>query len=249
MSSSNPIGSPFIELLSVESTNNYAMGLVHEGMAQHGTAVFTHEQTRGKGQRNKAWDSQKDQNIALSVILEPSSVVSSGLFVLSMAVAVATRHFFSRHAMDEVTIKWPNDIYWRDRKAAGILIENLWQGSEWRFAIAGIGVNINQTDFGVLGTRAVSLKQITGKSFEPLTLAMELCSEMEAQWQVLKQDGASIAANYRQHLYRLHETVRFKKDNRIFEGTVEDVTLNGQLVVQHAFEESFSVGEVEWMIG
>src|SRR5256885_16124829 len=100
------------------------MGLVHAGMAQHGTAVFTHEQTKGKGQRNRQWQSQKDQNIAISLVIEPKSLVISELFILSMTIATGVKHFFNSYTNGDVKIKWPNDIYWRDRKAGGILIEN-----------------------------------------------------------------------------------------------------------------------------
>ena len=125
MSSSNRIGSPFIELPTVDSTNNYAMGLVHAGMAQHGTAVFTHDQTKGRGQRSKNWNSEAKSNIAISVIIEPKELSPSQAFMLSKAIAVGTLYFFDSYAQTDVKIKWPNDIYWRDRKAGGILIENV----------------------------------------------------------------------------------------------------------------------------
>ena len=178
MSSLNPIGLPFIELATVDSTNNYAMGLAHAGMAQHGTAVFAHEQVKGKGQRNKTWVSGKGQNISLSIILNPELLSISPLFLLSMATAIAVKHLLDHFTNDEMRIKWPNDLYWRDRKAAGILIENLWQGGRWKNAIVGIGININQDDFGELQSRAVSLKQITGKDHDPLSLAKLLCTDL-----------------------------------------------------------------------
>ena len=248
MSSLNPIGEPFIELPSVDSTNNYAMGLVHAGMAQHGTAVFTHEQTMGKGQRNKQWVSQKDQNIAISLIIEPKDLAPSELFFLSMAVANGGYQFFNRIVGDGVSIKWPNDIYWRDRKAAGILIENIWQGGEWKYAIAGIGININQTDFGELQSKAVSLRQIIEKESDPLLLAKDLCKEVDAQFSALISQPEKIVTEYRSHIYKLNESVRLKKDNRVFEAIVKDVTTNGQLVVQHGVEEVFDVGDVEWVV-
>jgi BirA family biotin operon repressor/biotin-[acetyl-CoA-carboxylase] ligase len=120
----NPIGTPFVELLSVESTNNYAMGLVRAGMASHGTAVFAHDQTKGKGQRNKQWDSEGSKNIAISLVIEPGFMNGRPMFLLSMMTAVGVVNFFNNYIADELKIKWPNDIYWRDRKAAGILIEN-----------------------------------------------------------------------------------------------------------------------------
>lgn len=248
MSSSNPIGQPFIELLTVESTNNYAMGLARAGMAQHGTVVFTHEQTKGKGQRSKNWTSQKGQNIAMSTVIKPRKLLSSELFLLSMMVAVGVHRLFTNYIDEEIKIKWPNDIYWRDRKAAGILIENLWQGSEWKLAVAGTGINVNQTDFGKLGTRAVSLKQITEKEFQPVHLAKELCTILEENYQLMIADPSVIIEQYKRHLYKLNQLVKLKKDNRVFEAKFTDVNNNGQMIVQHAVEEKFNVGEIEWII-
>lgn len=248
MSSPNLIGQPFIELPTVESTNNYAMGLARAGMAQHGTVVFTHDQTKGKGQRAKEWVSQKEQNIAMSVVIQPDKLKVSEAFLLSMMVAVAVNEFFRSYVAEEIKIKWPNDIYWRDRKAAGILIENVWQGNEWKFAVIGIGINVNQTDFGELGSKAVSLKQITGKDFETVILARELCKILEEKYELLNSVASSIVDCYKSRLYKLNERVKLKKDNRVFEAEFKEVNNNGQMIVQHAMEEKFSVGEVEWII-
>ena len=247
MSSLNPIGFPFIELPTVDSTNNYAMGLVHAGMAQHGAAVFTHEQTKGRGQRNKNWSSQAKSNIAISIVIEPKGLSSSQVFILSKAIAIGTLNFFNSYAQSDVKIKWPNDIYWRDRKAGGILIDNVFQGSDWKYAIAGIGLNINQTHFGELN-KAVSLKQITGKDFEPLLLAKELCDCLDKAYCNLTTKPPLIASEYHRNLYKLDQKVKLKKESRIFEATIKDVTALGQLIVEHAAEERFDVGKVEWVI-
>lgn len=248
MSSPNLIGQPFTELLTVESTNNYAMGLARAGMAQHGAVVFTHEQTKGKGQRTKEWLSQKDQNIAMSAIIQPKNIAVSEVFFLSMMVAVAVVDFFKTHVDREITIKWPNDIYWRDRKAAGILIENVWQGSDWKFAVVGIGINVNQTEFGELGSKAVSLKQITGLNFQTVNLARELCLILEEKYRLMLSQPSIIVKEYKKHLYKLNSTVVLKKGSRVFEAEFKDVNNSGQMVVQHALEEKFDVGEVEWLI-
>jgi BirA family transcriptional regulator, biotin operon repressor / biotin---[acetyl-CoA-carboxylase] ligase len=244
----NPIGSPFIELLKVESTNNYAMGLVYAGMAQHGTAVFTKDQTKGKGQRDKQWESEAGKNLALSIVVEPKGLATSQFFLISMAAAVAAYRVFSFYAGDETRIKWPNDIYWRDRKAAGILIENVVQANEWKFSVVGIGCNVNQVSFGDL-QQAVSLKQVTGKDFEPAFIAKEICSQLNSLWDELCTAPGKIASAYLEKLYKLDQKVKFKKDNRSFEAVVKGVNLNGQLIVEHAFEERFDVGQVEWVIG
>ena len=249
MSALNRIGTPFIELLTVESTNNYAMGLVRAGMAQHGAAVFTHQQTWGRGQRNREWLSQGGRNIAMSIVIEPNGLPPLEPFLLSMMTAVAVHDLCSDHLDDEIKIKWPNDIYWRDRKAAGILIENVWQGNEWKVAVVGIGINVNQTDFGELEGKAVSFKEIAGKELEPLRLAKQLCNIMEQQFQLLITDSSVIVERYTAHLYKLNEMVKLKKQNRVFEAAIRDVSRSGELIVSHALEERFRVGEVEWLNG
>ena len=247
MSALNPIGFPFIELHRVDSTNNYAMGLVHAGMAQHGIAVFSHHQTKGRGQYNKDWISEAQSNIAISVVLEPP-LSTSQIFFVSKMVATAVLRFLSRYAIGNTSIKWPNDIYWCDRKAGGILIENVIQGAEWKYSVVGIGININQTDFGDLKNKAVSLKQITGNNFDPVSLAKEICDILDTQFDQLTLDPNAVIKEYRSNLYKLGEKIKLKKGNRIFEAIMKDVTDTGQLIVQHAVDERFDVGEVEWML-
>jgi BirA family biotin operon repressor/biotin-[acetyl-CoA-carboxylase] ligase len=245
---SDTAGSPFIELQSVDSTNNYATALLHAGMAHHGTCVFAHEQNKGKGQRNKHWITQKSANIILSAVINPGGLPLSQFFPFSMAMANAAWLFFQKYALENVSVKWPNDIMWCDRKAGGILIENILHGQQWKYAVVGIGLNINQTDFGALQTKAVSLKQITGKDYEVLALAKELRTYLYASFHNLKKDPAAVIDAYHQHLYQLNELVTFKKDNRIFEARVKGVSTQGQLKVEHAVEEVFEVGSVEWVI-
>ena len=248
LTSSFLIGNPFLELQQVESTNNYATGAVHEGMAQHGMAVFAHHQTKGKGQHNKTWISDAGKNIAMSVVLQPPGLSLSQSFLISMATAIAVHSFFATYAGSETKVKWPNDLYWRDRKAGGILIENIVQGNEWRAAIVGIGLNVNQTSFDSLDTKAVSLKQITGKEYETVALAKELCQHLSTTYEVLHKLPSQIIESYKDHLFMLNETVRLKKGSRVFDATIKDVTTMGELIVQHATEERFAVGEVEWLI-
>lgn len=260
--SADTIGSGFVELQSVDSTNKYAMKLAHAGMAQHGLVVFTHEQSDGKGQRGKNWHSEKGENITLSIIINPNPLLVSEQFKLSVCTAVTVYEFFSARAGDETKIKWPNDLYWRDRKAGGVLIENVIRISEsevqshdpiaigstnWKWAVIGIGININQTSFPENLPNPVSLKQITGKNFEPVELAKELCSVFDKNFKLLVS-GNFDALNkiYQNHLYKKDEIVKFKKGNRIFETTIKGVSESGQLITHHSMEERFEFGEIEW---
>jgi BirA family transcriptional regulator, biotin operon repressor / biotin---[acetyl-CoA-carboxylase] ligase len=238
----------FTVIDSVDSTNNYAMAQVHGGTASHGMAWYARNQTAGKGQRGKSWEAEPGKNIALSLVLQPQSLNVPGQFYLSASVALACHEFFCRYAGDETKIKWPNDLYWRDRKAGGILIETIYHGAILKYAIAGIGININQTKFATDLKNPVSLKQITGKEYDALVLAKELYALL------MKRTGAldptsfkKTMKEYNQHLYGLNKKVKLKKDNAIFETVIKEVNDKGQLITADAVERYFNFGEVKWI--
>jgi BirA family transcriptional regulator, biotin operon repressor / biotin---[acetyl-CoA-carboxylase] ligase len=265
----NSIGKPFIELQSVDSTNNYARGLLHEGLAEHGTTIFAHEQIAGKGQRDKRWSTKKDANIILSIVVNTRQLQLSRQFQFSACISVAVHEFFAKYAGEDTRIKWPNDLYYQNRKAGGILIENIVIGNavdqslikdsgqqstinrqqNWPWSIVGIGININQTDFPLLLLNPVSLKEITNQQFDIISLAKELCACINNYFQQLIVEGFdNIYVQYLAHLYKKNETVRLKKGNRVFEAVIKNVSRSGQLIIQHGIEEEFEFGEVEWVI-
>jgi BirA family transcriptional regulator, biotin operon repressor / biotin---[acetyl-CoA-carboxylase] ligase len=259
-----PPQSPFIELQSVGSTNNYAREQIHafgekdlslrqslkKGLELHGLCVFAHDQVAGKGQRGKVWASQKGENIALSIIVKPTALPLSAQFQLSVCAAVAMHEFFIKYAGDETKIKWPNDLYWQDRKAGGILIENVVSaGGQWEWAIVGMGININQTIFPPDLPNPVSLKQIKGKSFKPVELARNLCYIFYEKWNIGVSKGFDkLYTQYLSLLYKRNERVKLRKENKVFETTIQSVTPTGKLVVKHSIIEEFEFGQVEWVI-
>ena len=243
------IGRAFIELGSVDSTNNYAMAQAAAGSAGHGTLYFAHDQRAGKGTRGRSWTSKPGENIILSAVLEPVALVSSQAFALSATVALACHDLFSRYAGAGATrIKWPNDIYWGDRKAGGILIENSFRGDRWAFAIVGIGININQMEFPATARHPISLREITGKSYDVLQLARELGTCLDRRYLELETGIAGPIAQYNTRLYRLGQEVRLRKDNAAFDTVITGVSAQGQLLTKDVLEREFSFGEVEWII-
>jgi BirA family transcriptional regulator, biotin operon repressor / biotin---[acetyl-CoA-carboxylase] ligase len=241
------IGDNFFVLNSVESTNNYAMARVHAGLSVHGDVYFAHEQTAGKGQRGKTWIAKPGENITMSIVLNTEALTSSQQFLLSASVALACHDLLTKKLETDVKIKWPNDLYWRDRKAGGILIENQIAGNIWKHAVAGIGLNINQTSFGDL-ERAVSFKQVTGKHWNPAELAKELCALLEARWTTLREKPDSVMEAYNNCLYKKDEQVRLKKQNIAFRAWIKGVNKDGRLVTENAGVEEFSLGEVQWVL-
>ena len=239
----------FTILDTVDSTNNYAMAKVRAGLAKHGNAWFSYIQTAGNGQRGNTWQTSESVNIALSVVFEIQILNSAQQFQLSVAVALGCYDFFNKYAGDETAIKWPNDIYWRDRKAGGVLIENVFHGKGWKYAVVGIGININQSVFDNNLKNPVSLKQITGKTFNVVELAKELHQIILKRYDQLKNEPFTILfKEYSQHLFGLNQLVKLKKDNSIFETTIKGVSEHGQLITQDTTERFFNFGEISWVL-
>ena len=233
------------------------MAQVHAGMASHGVMFFAYDQWAGKGQRGKSWTSTPGENIILSTVLETANLPIIQQFALSAAVALACHDLFSHYAgLADTAIKWPNDLYWRDRKAGGILIENSFKGDRWAYAIAGTGININQTRFPEMARNPVSLKQITGRTFDAPALARELGAFLEVRYQELIKGNAGILLEeYNHRLYRREQAVRLKKDQAVFETVVKGVTPTGELITRDVLDPSaggrsrlFRFGDVEWVL-
>jgi BirA family transcriptional regulator, biotin operon repressor / biotin---[acetyl-CoA-carboxylase] ligase len=239
----------FTILDSVDSTNNYAMARAHAGLAKHGNAFFTHRQTKGKGQRGKSWQTGTAENIAISIVIDPEPLQQQQQFHLSVAVALACFDFFNKYGGDETKIKWPNDLYWRDRKAGGVLIETIVRGSSWKWAVVGIGINVNQGKFSEELKNPVSLKQITGKNFDVVELAKELhLLVMKKVSEINEKSFAVLLKEYNSLLYKLNEKVTLKHNNEIFETVINSVTAGGQLQVTDTTQKQFNFGEVEFLI-
>jgi BirA family transcriptional regulator, biotin operon repressor / biotin---[acetyl-CoA-carboxylase] ligase len=240
---------PIIELDVVDSTNNYAMALVHEGVAQHGMAVLARHQTAGKGQRGKSWVMDAGKNLSFSVILCTDFLKPMQGFHLLATVAVTVHQFLAAKIGEEASIKWPNDMFWRDRKTGGILIENIFRGHEWPWAVVGIGLNINQTSFPEFLSRAVSLKQITGKNDDVKELAAQLQTALLLAVDDLKANGFKAYHDvYNAKLFKKQQLVRLKKGTRVFETIIQSVNEQGQLLTGIDAEQCFDFGEAEWIV-
>ena len=189
------LGEPLIELSTIDSTNIYAMAQIKAGLAKTGSCFRADYQTHGKGQHGRVWESSKGQNILCSYILELKKLdalkkwTPTDQIGFSAAIALGIRAFFDAYTNGDTKIKRPNDIYWRDRKAGGILIENLLKGKEWTWAVIGIGININQTVFSPEAPNPVSLKQITGLDWDILSLQEALSEALTKSVQDWLMEG------------------------------------------------------------
>jgi BirA family transcriptional regulator, biotin operon repressor / biotin---[acetyl-CoA-carboxylase] ligase len=231
-----------IELESVDSTNNYAMARIHEGIAFDGMVCLARHQWAGKGQRGKSWLDEPGQNLIMSLVIEPGTLILSQQFLFSAAVALGILDLIHTIKSDNWRIKWPNDIYWNDRKAAGILIESVIKGKSWLFAVIGVGMNLNQESFPEEISNAISLKQITSSNYEPVSIARNMVFTIQSRITQLKKEPANILREFNLSLYKKNESVILRKGNELIATNIIGVSEAGHLLTDMG---SFTIGEVD----
>lgn len=213
------------------STNNYAIKLLSVEKPREGTIVRTGYQTAGRGQPGNSWESEKDKNLLFSIILYPEVISPGRQFIVSMALSLGIRDFLNGYASGS-SIKWPNDIYVKDDKIAGILIESSTMGEKIQYLVAGIGFNLNQEKFLTDAPNPVSLKQLTGDEYDPDSCLTELAHYLDTRYSQLKNgDILKIKKDYHKHLFRYAKWSEFKTPEGSFTGMIKKVDEDGCLTV------------------
>lgn len=180
-------GQNLIELPEVESTNDFAIELLKSTAIPEGSAILTQKQTKGRGQREQNWESESGKNITVSFIFHPRFLTAARQFNLNICVSLGVLDFVDQVLNKEaVSIKWPNDIYFNNKKIGGILIENTIQGNSLQTSVVGIGININQTEFHSEAPNPASFKTITGQDYNIYESFSILCTCLEARYLQLK---------------------------------------------------------------
>lgn len=242
------LGKKIVYLPSCHSTNDIAAELVRYGTATEGTVVITDFQTAGRGQRGTQWLTAQGQNLTLSIIFRPTFLIASEQFLLSQVVALGTRDYLACWT-PEAQIKWPNDLYIRDAKVGGVLIENTIQGSRINYSIVGIGLNINQLDF--TGYRATSLKRETGHELDLNRQLPALLAAVEQVYLRLRSGHYNeIRHRYLAHLLGIGQRRIYRSQGEVFQGSITGVTPTGKLrlrIEQNDQEKEFDIKEIEWI--
>jgi len=244
------INKKLIFLTEVESTNNYANQLVLSKAADEGTVVLAQHQKKGRGQQGNGWESEAGKNLLTSIILFPHFLSASKQFYLSKIVSLAVVEFLKIETND-ITIKWPNDIFIKNKKVAGILIENSIKGQNISSSILGIGLNLNQKIFLSDAPNPVSLKQITGKDYD-IELVASSIYEFTDNWykKLLKGSFDEIDLAYLNCLFRINEWSIFAKQGKQFEAKIIGIGEFGQLILEDRNGKSteYMFKEVEFVI-
>lgn len=234
------IGTVFISLDSVESTNKYAADLVAQGHAPDGTVILAKEQTAGRGQRGRTWKSAKGLDLTTSVVLRPTWLRADRQFILAQAAALAV-HDVVAEAMgtsvdgrgELVRVKWPNDVLIDRSKVAGILIQNELSGNRVTTSIIGIGINVNSSELEA-ELNATSLRMETGREQDLQVLLTRLCQRLEHWLDLAQAQAPELPLRYAALLWSRNRFVDMELDGAPYSARPMDVDPLGRLLVEDA---------------
>lgn len=213
------------------STNDTLLAWIKQEKLIEGTIVICGSQTKGKGQRGNNWMAEPGRNLTFSILLKPDFLDVSEQFFLNMAISNSIRKFFQEY-IPTLKVKWPNDLLVPGfGKIGGILIENTLHRGGWEYAVVGIGLNINQTQFDI--PQATSLNSITGSYFDLEELLKLLITYVEQGYiELKKRKFKKIHEEYLHNLYLKDQLSRFSADGKEFYGTITGIDSLGRLEIR-----------------
>jgi len=241
------IGKKAFFLPSCHSTNEMASVLMTNKQPLNGTVIYTDFQSQGKGQRGNSWESEDGKNILTSIILETDFVEPTDFFNLTVMTSLAIHDLLAEYANDDVKIKWPNDMYFGEKKIAGILIENYIKQNTIEWCVLGVGLNVNQREF--VESKAISLSKICDQKFDLEELINMLLINLEKRYFQLKAGKTKALRNeYLSNLYWRDEIHVFQSEGIYFNGKIVGVDYSGKLKMEvEEGERCFDFKEVSFV--
>lgn len=241
-----------IHLPETESTNKYA----REDVAWQGspTLITADYQTSGRGQRGNAWESEAGKNLLFTLALPTHSIKASEQFALCELISVAICDVLAQYTAD-IRIKWPNDIYYKDKKLCGILIEHDLEGVHLSRSLIGIGLNVNQAEFHSDAPNPITLSQILGHEVEREALLeaiiariLKLYEQYTSLAPTLSRE--SLHERYLNLLYRRDIPAKYCDAQGTFTATLRTIEPDGRLCLEdmHGTLRSYLFKEVSYVI-
>lgn len=238
-----------IKLNAINSTNDYLKKLLQEQHVENFTVVVAEHQTAGRGQMGSEWNSQPGKNLTFTVLIKDLLLDVNSIFNLNAAVAVSVVQALESLSVKGLAIKWPNDILAGNKKIGGILIENSIKNNGEIFSIAGIGLNINQTDFEGL-PKASSLKLVMGSEFDKNTVLNAIINFLRRNIAALiNGNSKALWETYQRLLFKKGMPMPFESRGKMFMGIIKGVTATGNLEVMLEDDTvaSYSIKEVQML--
>jgi BirA family biotin operon repressor/biotin-[acetyl-CoA-carboxylase] ligase len=225
------IGNNIIRFDTLDSTSNFVANSLMSGSYTDGDVILAQYQTNGRGQRDSKWQSLPFENLTISFAIPCDFLPLHEQFLLGKAILVGIHNYLLATLKIDVAIKWPNDVLVNDRKIAGMLIETKLVNQK-RYAIVGLGLNINQMEFGP-DLNATSLALELQHKVATANVANNVVLNVDKQLEALSKGNYDIVRMaYWKRLYGNNSWLSFKTASRTFTGKITDVDDSGLLLVR-----------------
>lgn len=237
-----------IKLDAIDSTNRYLKDVSRATSLQNFVVVHAKNQTHGKGQMGAKWISKSGKNLTMSILIKDVVKDIQQIFDLNVAVACSVLSVLQTFDIPNLSIKWPNDIMSDNKKIGGILIENL-VNAQQIVAVVGIGINVNQTDFGAL-KQASSLLNESKIFFDIDKLVLAITENIIENIQKFSESSDFFWQQYHAVLFKKDLPTLFENiDKSRFLGMIKEVSRNGKLVVllENDSLKSFEVKQIKML--
>jgi len=215
-----------------DSTNARAVELAEQG-APEGTLVVADRQTQGRGRRGRAWFSPPEAGIYASLVLRPSMLPSEATQITFLTAVAASEALMHSTALN-VRIKWPNDLLVKRKKIAGILTEIHAERGALKYAVVGLGINVNTPDFpDELRETATSVWIETGKRFSRAVILREYLNRQEQRLRQWQASGFEpILSRWKELADTIGRPIRVEIAGKTCEGWAEDLDPQGALMLK-----------------
>lgn len=222
-----------LNLTECSSTNDEAKKWIKELKHPEGLVVYTLKQSEGKGMGNNKWVSENNKNLTCSVVLSPNLQLKNA-FILNCIIALVVVEILENFGIQNIKIKWPNDILVNDKKIAGILIENINFKNNIKHTIVGIGLNINQIKFNntLLHRKATSILLETKVENSIKEILHQLLDNLAKTYSKSKINPIEIFQKYIQQLYLMDTESWFKVNEEKIQLTIRGIGNDGTLVTE-----------------
>lgn len=231
------IGKEYVYLPEADSTNIEAKRrLRQQGSLADGLVVVADHQTTGKGRMGRKWHSVPGKGLYFSVVIFPQALPMSKASLLTPLTAVAVCRALVKFTGLPIELKWPNDLMLNGRKLGGILLEASGETDRLRYAVIGIGINVNLTKQDVpdsLADIATSLYLEGGKLVPRRYLLQEVLGFLDTQYrEFLTLGSGPMLTEYRRLCSTLGQKIRFMWQDEIWSGLAIGINSDGGLMVE-----------------
>jgi len=248
----------FTYLKDCHSTNDYAISNLSNNDPKLNSCIYTFNQTAGRGQIGRYWYSGQNNNLTVSFRLALNGFQVNDQFLANIAFALAVKDFISSQIKEQVSIKWPNDLYVGDRKIAGILIHNNLRGNDIVSTILGVGINVFENNFPPELPNPISILQLNEKlsllspevkRLKLIAFIHLLAANVMTRFSMLKISRPAYERSYLTALYLLNQAAMFRINDKETKETIRGINEQGKLELEiNGQRQLFAFRELEYTI-